>query len=1012
MENKNTTRVCTEAMEGDKRTYDFTTLLLLSLKRRLYDKLRHSCFRLTQRPVKDWTPEKRIFTNAEEWNSEKIGFTSNYSLTEKTNSIAEVFYTGDGRWLSSDWNTIEVATSVSKRQKFPTNERRRRVQVRPVEPLEHQQKSFIRLSDYKVVQNILPWFFPWIITMLTFLLVSRPKIQDDTRRQRKNRRKSSLENTHSPRNSVRGGEGVSIIQTRGNESALALVSKSERNYRNLKGASSYGTISKKKTKSQSPKNKQSLVYVSPQQRLIMTPPLSPRKSTDQLDYASSASLEEEQLVHTSVKQTNVCQSLLTPDTQQQHNKLPMRAVHRSRDSISEALQFPSQDQTGVTDSPKREGLLSMHFSNDLAIDAKCELDEVLNSNTNKLYQHEDYDVGRLRLAKSCSGRWTGDVTSRVKPTKPLERSSKSLPKVTDKSRALQYLQRKKAEERRFLQSNLNYHRLDGFGSKYSPEVSPPDHSLVFPEGHPMWRLNSSSTNEESIDDLSRGSFETDLTRRIDSQASVDSTSSFGFELEGATSLQTSNLIRQNTRELMRNVSGSGDSSIYRWPTISERESTLTDAGSFGMETGRITEGDEEQLEDEERDEKSVSGVIITDTARQYIDQRNSNSPFSADLYQKKPIPKKNKVVNRKRSQEREVTEDSAEKIGVNIDEAKTTMTTNTMMMKPIKKPPPPPPSSKQSIGNSGRKTTKPAPPTGKGPAPPPPPPMSKGKGGKGGNGISRQPEVIAMFQAVSKASKDKSRSKHKRRPSRHDSSESGSTRLASEGSGGDALIKELECRSTYFAHIQDDIKTHGPKIEQIIKEMTNIRFESMSEMNAYVCEVDAFLEDFADETAVLKQFNWPARYYVYREALALWMEIRQRNDKCRNWTQGTRGISAELTKMRKYMELNIKRLDSIQRTLESEVRKYTANGIPWDATIIPMLHEGTMILLQRYMQIVYDEVSRTQTKTSHRETNVQYLEETIRLAFKIHQFAGGFTKSCTALFDKIAEFTRKLSSDL
>lgn len=108
----------------------------------------------------------------------------------------------------------------------------------------------------------------------------------------------------------------------------------------------------------------------------------------------------------------------------------------------------------------------------------------------------------------------------------------------------------------------------------------------------------------------------------------------------------------------------------------------------------------------------------------------------------------------------------------------------------------------------------------------------------------------------------------------------------------------------------------------------------MSEMNAFVKRVDDFLDRFADETAVLKHFEWPHKYYVYREALALWSEFKNRTEKCRNWPQGSRGISAELHKMKKTMEMNIRRMDDVQRTLEAEVKKFARNGIPWDSSVI------------------------------------------------------------------------------
>ena len=108
----------------------------------------------------------------------------------------------------------------------------------------------------------------------------------------------------------------------------------------------------------------------------------------------------------------------------------------------------------------------------------------------------------------------------------------------------------------------------------------------------------------------------------------------------------------------------------------------------------------------------------------------------------------------------------------------------------------------------------------------------------------------------------------------------------------------------------------------------------MSEMNAFVKGIDDVLETFADETAVLKQFEWPQKYYVYREALALWSELKNRTEKCYKWTSGSRGISAELNRMKKTMELNLRRLDEIQRTLETDVKKFTRNGIPWDSAVL------------------------------------------------------------------------------
>lgn len=108
----------------------------------------------------------------------------------------------------------------------------------------------------------------------------------------------------------------------------------------------------------------------------------------------------------------------------------------------------------------------------------------------------------------------------------------------------------------------------------------------------------------------------------------------------------------------------------------------------------------------------------------------------------------------------------------------------------------------------------------------------------------------------------------------------------------------------------------------------------MAELNAFVKKIDDLLETFEDETAVLKHFDWPQKYYVYREALALWSEFKTRTAKCRNWPMGNRETAAELHKMRKSMEMMIRRVDDVKRTIETDVKKFMRNGIPWDSHII------------------------------------------------------------------------------
>jgi len=181
----------------------------LGLKRRLYDKLRQSCFRLTQRPNKDWLPKKRLFAEEGDGDTSDLSADSfHIDRPSKTRSLwhfqklcsdsrPEVFYSGDGRWFSADWSSVGV-TSAPKRQNstvlsnlspfcrvcdwFKVLERRRRVNILLQGPLEYYDQHGTRLSASKLVHTILPWFFPWILTLLTFLFVSQPKAQNTIRK--------------------------------------------------------------------------------------------------------------------------------------------------------------------------------------------------------------------------------------------------------------------------------------------------------------------------------------------------------------------------------------------------------------------------------------------------------------------------------------------------------------------------------------------------------------------------------------------------------------------------------------------------------------------------------------------------------------------------------------------------------------------------------------------------------------------------------------------------------------
>lgn len=260
----------------------------------------------------------------------------------------------------------------------------------------------------------------------------------------------------------------------------------------------------------------------------------------------------------------------------------------------EAVSTPSAKSKSTEDVDVRqpEGLLSLHFSNESKIDVLF-ADAAEEASTSS-QQEEEHD-NELRKAQSCgTGLHTEDLQTQLKTKTVLQRSSKSLPAGAGKARALQMLRAKKAEARRLARASGSQGSGD-FGEevKSAPGFSPVEHGIAIPETHPMWRFDSMDSTGNENEDCRGESLVSESSRRIESQTSVGSSSSLGFDLEPAMSMQMSNLIRRNTRDLTRAMPGSGDSSISRWPTISERDSAITRDTSLSIDADNVSDCEED-----------------------------------------------------------------------------------------------------------------------------------------------------------------------------------------------------------------------------------------------------------------------------------------------------------------------------------------------------------------------------------------------------------------------------------
>lgn len=121
--------------------------------------------------------------------------------------------------------------------------------------------------------------------------------------------------------------------------------------------------------------------------------------------------------------------------------------------------------------------------------------------------------------------------------------------------------------------------------------------------------------------------------------------------------------------------------------------------------------------------------------------------------------------------------------------------------------------------------------------------------------------------------------------------------------GGDpsSLFAEISNNSRYAQSIKQDIVKYEQVIKDLIKEIANFKASSMSHLLDFVNSTDSILDELSDETAVLKEFDWPKKYYIFREARALYEEMDKLKRKFKEWKKvPVRSLQDELNEMQKY----------------------------------------------------------------------------------------------------------------
>lgn len=149
------------------------------------------------------------------------------------------------------------------------------------------------------------------------------------------------------------------------------------------------------------------------------------------------------------------------------------------------------------------------------------------------------------------------------------------------------------------------------------------------------------------------------------------------------------------------------------------------------------------------------------------------------------------------------------------------------------------------------------------------------------NNAERLDQVVDLYQELRKSELKTSFGAHR------------APRAAGANSGSESLFEELKKMSKYLQSIQDDVRTHGSTIKQLIIEVESLRPKCMESLAAFVSSTDEALDKLTDETAVLKRFEWPGKYFTFREACALRKEIKGMKESFTLWTRPAYTSAAE-----------------------------------------------------------------------------------------------------------------------
>ncbi|XP_028783368.1 protein CHUP1, chloroplastic-like [Neltuma alba] len=275
-----------------------------------------------------------------------------------------------------------------------------------------------------------------------------------------------------------------------------------------------------------------------------------------------------------------------------------------------------------------------------------------------------------------------------------------------------------------------------------------------------------------------------------------------------------------------------------------------------------------------------------------------------------------------------------------------------------------------------------------------PPPPGSLRGAMGNDKVHRAPELVEFYQTLMK-----------REAKKDTSSLISSTTNASDARSN--MIGEIENRSSFLLAVKADVETQGDFVMSLATEVRTASFSDIDDLVAFVNWLDEELSFLVDERAVLKHFDWPEgkadalreAAFEYQDLIKLEKQVSSFND------DPNLPCDAALKKMYSLLERVEQSVYALLRTRDMAISRYKEFGIPvnWllDSGVVGKIKLSSVQLAKKYMKRVASELDALSGPEKEPMREFLVLQVSVRFAFRVHQFAGGFDAESMKAFEEL-----------